>query len=174
MRKYAVAQEARQEKNRKAKADASADKAGTADNGSDTDEEPPKKRMKVEGTAMKASGGRAMKAAKATTAAMKALGRTAMKAGTAKAKGRPIKAMQVAAVKADGGSTKGVPACPKVGDGPVDYKAGRIYTSATKLNFRVIRLRGQYSTERQIRWAKGKPSRAEWGAALKCIDEYKQ
>jgi len=44
--------------------------------------------------------------------------------------------------------------CPKVGDGPVDYKQGRIYTSAARTAFRVIRLRGVFNTERQFRCAK--------------------
>ena len=47
--------------------------------------------------------------------------------------------------------------CPRVGDGPIDYRGGRIYTSAARTAFRVIRKRGVFNTERQLQWAqKGK------------------
>ena len=63
--------------------------------------------------------------------------------------------------------------CPKVGDGPVDYKGGRIYTSLSKSAFRVIRERGNYDSERSSTWAKvDKPDRKAWLAALKHVDEY--
>ena len=63
--------------------------------------------------------------------------------------------------------------CPKVGDGPVDYKQGRIYTSAARTAFRVIRLRGVFNTERQFRWAKkGKTDKKAFDAALQAVDDY--
>ena len=63
--------------------------------------------------------------------------------------------------------------CPKVGDGPVDYKHGRIYTSAARTAFRVIRQRGVFNTERQFRWAKkGKTDKKSFDAALQAVDDY--
>ena len=63
--------------------------------------------------------------------------------------------------------------CPKVGDGPVDYKQGRIYTSEARTAFRAIRLRSVFNTERQIRWAKkGKTDKKAFDAALQAVDDY--
>ena len=63
--------------------------------------------------------------------------------------------------------------CPKVGDGPVDYKQGRIYTSAARTVFRVTRLRVVFNTERQFRWAKkGKTDKKAFDAALQAVDDY--
>ena len=56
---------------------------------------------------------------------------------------------------------------------PHDYKNGRIYWKGAKSMFRVIRIRGQYGTERQIRWKTHTPAKSEWKAALSTIDEYK-
>ena len=56
---------------------------------------------------------------------------------------------------------------------PRDYKNGRIYWKGAKTMFRVIRIRGQYGTERQIRWKTHTPVKSEWKAALSTIDEYK-
>ena len=62
---------------------------------------------------------------------------------------------------------------PKVGDGPVDYKQGRIYASAARTAFRVIRQRGVFNTERQFRWAKkGKTDKKEFDATLQAVDDY--
>ena len=64
--------------------------------------------------------------------------------------------------------------CPKKGDGPVDYKGGRIYTSTPRSAFRVIRLRGNFSTERQARWKTStKPDQKAFQDALRMVDEYK-
>ena len=64
--------------------------------------------------------------------------------------------------------------CPKKGDGPIDYKGGRIYTSTPRSAFRVIRLRGNFSTERQARWkTKTKPDQKASQDALRMVDEYK-
>ena len=65
------------------------------------------------------------------------------------------------------------PPCPKKGDGPIDYKQGRIYTSIPKMCFRVIRLRGLNKSERMLKWGDGKkPQLKAWKEALKKIDEY--
>ena len=64
--------------------------------------------------------------------------------------------------------------CPKKGDGPIDYKGGRIYTSTPRSAFRVIRLRGNFSTERQARWKTStKPDEKAFQDALRMVDEYK-
>ena len=64
--------------------------------------------------------------------------------------------------------------CPKKGEGPIDYKGGRIYTSTPRSAFRVIRLRGNFSTERQARWTKStKPDDKAFKNALRMVDEYK-
>mgnify|MGYP006879329250 CR=1 FL=1 len=73
----------------------------------------------------------------------------------------------------DGKGAKGKPPCPKLGDGPVDYKTGRIYLSAKRKSFRIIRKRGAYETEAATKWKKDKPDEATWKVALKKIDDYK-
>ena len=96
--------------------------------------------------------------AKAQTTAMKAM--KTMKAMKAK----PTIPLYTVAAKAP---------CPKVGDGPVDCKGGRIYTSLPKRAFRVIRERGDYYSEKSSKWAKAdKPDRKAWQAALKSVDEH--
>ena len=73
----------------------------------------------------------------------------------------------------DGKGAKGKPPCPKLGDAPVDYKTGRIYLSAKRKSFRIIRKRGAYETEAATKWKKDKPDEATWKVALKKIDDYK-
>ena len=63
---------------------------------------------------------------------------------------------------------------PKVGDGPFDYKQGRIYTSAAKGSFRVICKRGDYYTERAAALKdKAKPERQALEKALQKVEEYR-
>ena len=111
---------------------------------------------------------------------MKAPKAKAMKAPKAKAKKAP-KAKAKAAVKKEvktdvqaagvaASAKKWIPhyrsradaKMPKVGDGPIDYKHGRIYTSSSKSVFRVICQRGDYFTERNegCKWKnKDKPDK---------------
>ena len=131
--------------------------------------------MKTRRKAMKAM--KAMKAAKGAVGAMK----VAMK-GTKKVAGKV--AMKVIKKEPTAKATKPVTEvphymsrkdakCPKVGDGPVDYKQGRIYTSAARTAFKVTRLRGVFNTERQFRWAKkGKTDKKAFDAALQAVDDY--
>jgi hypothetical protein len=69
---------------------------------------------------------------------------------------------------------KKMPPCPADGlDGEtMDYKGGRIYWKTNSTAFRVIRVRGNYGTEKKIRWAKWRPVPTEWQRALSAIDEY--
>ena len=64
------------------------------------------------------------------------------------------------------------PPLPRKGDGPVDYKGGRIYTSVARATFRAIRERKVYATERSQKWAGNTPDKKSWDAALKSIDEF--
>ena len=142
------------------------------ESGSDSDDPRPMKAMKVKPEALKAG-----KDAKGAVGAMK----VAMK-GTKKVAGKV--AMKVIKKEPKAKATKPgteIPhymsrkdaKCPKVGDGPVDYKQGRIYTSAARTAFRVIRLRGVFNTERQFRWAKkGKTDKKAFDAALQAVDDY--
>ena len=57
---------------------------------------------------------------------------------------------------------------------PQDYKAGRIYVSATKKGYRVIRKYPDFASERFVRWSGATPTKAEWEAALAAIDGYKK
>ena len=72
----------------------------------------------------------------------------------------------------DGKGKTGKPPCPAVGDPPLDYKSARIYVSASKRSFRVIRTRFDYDTERCIRWKKDTPEKA-WKEALAVVDAWK-
>ena len=57
---------------------------------------------------------------------------------------------------------------------PQDYKAGRIYVSATKKGYKVIRNYPDFDSERLVRWSGATPTKAEWEAALAAIDGYKK
>ena len=70
----------------------------------------------------------------------------------------------------DGVGKLGKPPCPKVGDGPIHYKKGAIYTSAPRKTFRIIRIRGKYETECTSKWAGAKPTEKDWKAALHKLD----
>ena len=137
------------------------------ESGSDSDDPRPMKAMK------------AMKAAKGAVGAMK----VAMKGPEKKA----MKKMAMKVIKTETKAKATKPDAteiphymsrkeaklPKVGDGPVDYKHGRIYTSAARTAFRVIRQRGVFNTERQFRWAKkGKTDKKAFDAALQAVDDY--
>ena len=144
------------------------------ESGSDSDDPRPMKAMKVKPEALKAG-----KDAKGAVGAMK----VAMKGSKKKAMKKM--AMKVIKTETKAKATKPdateIPhymsrkeaKCPKVGDGPVDYKHGRIYTSAARTAFRVIRQRGVFNTERQFRWAKkGKTDKKAFDAALQAVDDY--
>ena len=67
----------------------------------------------------------------------------------------------------------GKPPCQRVGDPPIDYKSARIYVSAPKRMFRVIRTRGDFNTEKAFKWAGAAPDKTAWAAALNAIDVWK-
>ena len=71
-------------------------------------------------------------------------------------------------------ATRDMPKPPAVGtDLPArDYKGGRIYWKGKARMFRIIRARGVYNTERQVKWSKSTPVKSEWTTALGKIDEY--
>lgn len=111
---------------------------------------------------------RAMGKAKAAKAAGKKKGGK----GVAK-KGRaaPKKVAKGVKIKIwDGVGKLGKPPCPKIGDGPIHYKKGAIYTSAPRKTFRIIRVRGKYETECTSRWEGTKPSDKDWKTALRKLD----
>ena len=70
-------------------------------------------------------------------------------------------------------SGAGKPPLSFVGDGPVDYKGGRIYKDNNKKMWRIIRERGVYKTECQCTWKGGTPDKASWEGALRKMDIYK-
>ena len=60
-------------------------------------------------------------------------------------------------------------------DGPTyDHNGGRIYWKANSKAFRVIRVKGEYGTEKRIRWSKWCPIPKDWKLALNAIDSYKR
>ena len=66
-----------------------------------------------------------------------------------------------------------VPPVPKIGDAPILYKTSKIYVSASKNRYRIIRDAFNFSSERQIAFAKnGKPTPSTWKQALKVVDDY--
>ena len=140
-----------------------------AESGSNSDGPRPMKAMKVKGEALKAGKG-AKGAVGAMKVAMKGPKKAAMKVIKKKTK---VKATKPDATEIPNYTSRKDAKCPKVGDGPVDYKQGRIYTSAARTAFRVIRLRGVFNTERQFRWAKkGKTDKKAFDAALQAVDDY--
>lgn len=84
----------------------------------------------------------------------------------------PVRKRPAAAVKVWEKASK--PPCPGASDGPLDYKRARIYQSTSKSMFRVICDRTNYSTEKAIRWNKGKPTPSTWKKAIAVVDEYKK
>ena len=56
--------------------------------------------------------------------------------------------------------------------GPREYHGGRVYYSTSKGGFRVIRDASNMSTERFIKFKGSTPSKDEWMAALRCIDDF--
>ena len=56
--------------------------------------------------------------------------------------------------------------------GPREYHGGRVYYSTSKGGFRVIRDAQNMSTERFIKFKGSTPSKDEWMAALRCIDDF--
>ena len=65
------------------------------------------------------------------------------------------------------------PPVPKIGDAPILCKTSKIYVSASKNTYRIIRDAFNFSSERQITFAKhGKPTPSTWKQALKVVDDY--
>ena len=62
-----------------------------------------------------------------------------------------------------------VPARPTKGN-PVDYGTGRIYKGCGV--FRVIRVKGDYNTEKKVRFTLYGGERTAWLAALDAVDDY--
>ena len=69
-------------------------------------------------------------------------------------------------------SGSGKPPLPKLGDPLLLYKSSKIYISASKLEFRVIREAKLYATELSIKFAGTKPDSKTWAAALKACDTF--
>ena len=85
-----------------------------------------------------------------------------------KARAEPIKVW-------DGKGPHGTPPCPKKDDKtPTDYKGGRIYQSVPKSRFRVICVKGDYNTEKGVKWEGDKPTLKIWKAALATVDGFKK
>jgi hypothetical protein len=60
---------------------------------------------------------------------------------------------------------------PEPTEFPLDYNGGRIYCSAARKQFRVIRSKGAFATEAPVRWRADAPTQESWEAALAVIDE---
>ena len=60
---------------------------------------------------------------------------------------------------------------PEPTEFPLDYNGGRIYCSAARKQFRVIRSKGAFATEAPVRWRADTPTQESWEAALAVIDE---
>ena len=137
---------------------------GDAD-GDDDEDVRPMKSMKA--TAKGNGNGKAKSTAKAK-AAVKA------QKGAAKTKKEQNAALAATAKLIPHYQTRKEVKLPKVGDGPFDYKQGRIYTSGDKGNFRVICKRGDYYTEKVATWQdKTKPGRQALEKALQKVEEYR-
>ena len=122
------------------------------------------------------------KAEKAKEKALKAETEAAAKALKAKAeqaagKGAKMKrpaAAGIAHAHAPVTKTSPVPKPTAGGQapGPREYHGGRVYYSTSKGGFRVIRDASNMSTERFIKFKGSTPSKDEWMAALRCIDDF--
>ena len=134
--------------------------------GDDDEDVRPMKSMKA--TAKGKGKGKAKSTAKAKAAVK-------TQKGAAKAKKEQNAALVATAAKViPHYNTRKEVKLPKVGDGPFDYKQGRIYTSGAKGSFRVICKRGDYYTERQAGWKdKAKPDRQALEKALQKVEEYR-
>ena len=98
-----------------------------------------------------------------------------MKKSMKKATGRKGKVTRAVAASAFDVSVLpkplGCPKAPTAGN-PTDYNSGRIYLGRQGAYFRVIRVRGQYATEKPIKISNYETREQAWYHALKTITDY--